>query len=103
MDIDSFILNIKSDHIHKNIVEYVETRFDNSNYQLDRPLYKGKNEKLIGLMKYELGGKITTKFVGLRVKTCSYLIDDGSESKKAKSAKKCIIKENLILKIIKTV
>ena len=52
MDIDSFILNIKSDHIHKDIAEYVETRFDNSNYQLDRPLYKGKNVKLIGLMKY---------------------------------------------------
>ena len=39
-------------------------------------------------MKEELGGKITTKFVGLRAKTYSYLTDDGSEVKKAKSTKK---------------
>ena len=41
-----------------------------------------------------------TKFIGLRAKTYSYLIDGGSKDKKAKGAKK---KENLNLKIIKTV
>ena len=35
-------------------------------------------------MKNELGGKIMIKFVELRAKTSSYLIDDGSEDKKAK-------------------
>ena len=64
---------------------------------------KGKNKKVIGLMKDELGGKIMTKFVGLRAKTYSYLIDDGSEDKKAKSTKKCAIKIKLKIKIIKTV
>ena len=39
-------------------------------------------------MKDELGSKIMTKFVGLRVKTCSYLIDDVSEDKKKKRNKK---------------
>ena len=43
-------------------------------------------------MKDELGGKITTEFVTLRPKTCSYLTDDGKEDKKAKGTKKCIIK-----------
>ena len=36
-----------------------------------------------------------TKFFGLRAKTCrySYLIDDGSEDKKAKVTKKFVIKK----------
>ena len=44
-------------------------------------------------MKDKLGGKIMTKFVGL--KTYSYIIDDGSEDKKAKGSKKCVIKRKL--------
>ena len=43
-------------------------------------------------MKDELGGKIMTKFVGLRAKTYSYLIDKRSEDKKAKGVEKCLIK-----------
>ena len=82
MDGDSFIVYIKTDHIYEDIAEDVETRFDTSNYELDRLLPKGKNKKVIGLMKDELGGKIMTKFVGLRAKINSYLIDDSSENKK---------------------
>ena len=36
-----------------------------------------------------------TKFVGVRAKTCSYLIDDDSEHKKAKGKKKCVINRKL--------
>ena len=36
-----------------------------------------------------------TKFVGLRAKTHSYLIDDGSEDQKAKDTKKCVMKRKL--------
>ena len=46
----------------------VETTFDTSKYELDRPLSKVKTKKVIGSMKDELGGKFTTKFVGLRSK-----------------------------------
>ena len=46
-------------------------------------------------MKDDLGRKIMTKFVGLRAKTYSYWIDDGSENKKAKSRKKFVIKRKL--------
>ena len=42
---------------------------------IQRPLSKENNKKVIVLMKDELGGIILTKFVGLRVKTYSYLID----------------------------
>ena len=38
-------------------------------------------------MKDKLGGKIMEEFVVLRVKSYSYLIDDGSEDKKAKGTK----------------
>ena len=53
---------------------------------------KGQLKKVIRLKRDELGGKIMIEFAGLRAKTYSYLIDDGSESKKEKSTKKCIVK-----------
>ena len=64
-----------------------DCRFSTSNYELDRSLLIGKNKKVIGLTKYALGEKIMTKFVALRAKTYSYLIDNGSEDKKAKGKK----------------
>ena len=45
MDTDSFIVHIKTDDIYKNIADEVETRFDTSNFEIDRPLPKGKNKK----------------------------------------------------------
>ena len=88
MDTGSFIVFIETDDIYKNIAEDVETRFDTSNYELDRPLPKGKTKKVTGFMKDELGGKVTTIFAGLRGKTYVYLVDDGG-NKKAKGTKKC--------------
>ena len=103
MDVDSFIVYIKTDDIYKDIAEDVETRLDTSNYELERLIPKWKSKKVIGLMKDELDGKIMTKFVGLRAKAYSYLIDYGNEDKKAKDTKKCVIKKTLNLKIINTV
>ena len=88
MDTDSFIVYMKTDDIYKGIAEDVETRFDTSNYELDRPFPKGKNKNVIALIRDELGGKIMTNFVGLRAKTYIYLIDDGSEDKKVGYKKK---------------
>ena len=85
--------------IHKNgwyleeIVEDVETRFDTSNYELDRPLPKGKKKKLIGLMTDELGGKIMKWFFRLRTYSC--LKVDVSEDDKAKGIKMCVVKRKL--------
>ena len=87
MDTDGFIVYIKTDDIYKDIAEDIETKFDTSSYDIDRTLLKGKNNKVIGLMKDELDGKVMTKFVGFRAKTYSYLIYDGSEDKKAKGTK----------------
>ena len=91
MDTDSFIVYIETDDIYKDI----ETKFNASNYELERPLPKGKSKKVIGLMKDELGAQIMTQFVGLRAKTYSYLTDDDNEDKKAKGTKKYVIKRNL--------
>ena len=95
MDTDSFIMNIKTNDFYKDISNDVESRFDTSNYEVNRPLPTGKNKKIIGLMKDELGGKIITEFVTLRSKTYSFLTDDGKEDKKAKGTKKCIIKKKI--------
>ena len=38
MDIDSFFVHVKTDDIYKDIAEDIETRFDTSNYEIDRPL-----------------------------------------------------------------
>ena len=92
MDTDSFVMNIKTNDFYKDIANDVEKTFDTSNYECNRPLPTGKNKKVIGLMKDELGGKIITEFVTLRPKTSSYSTDDGKEDKKAKGTKNCIIK-----------
>ena len=42
MDTDGFIVHIKTGDIYKDIAEDVERRCDTSNYELDKPLPKGK-------------------------------------------------------------
>ena len=52
-------------------------------------------------MQDEVGVKIMKKFVGLKAKTYSSLIDDGSEDEKAKRTKKCFTKRNLKFENVK--
>ena len=94
-DTDSFVINIKTNDFYKDISQDVNEKFDNSNYTFDRPLPKGKNKKVIGLMKDELGGGIITEFVALRPKTYSYITNDFTELKKAKGTKKYVVKKML--------
>ena len=54
----------------------------------------GKNKKVIGLMKDELGGGIMKVLVALRAKMYSYT-DDRSELKKCKGIKKSVIKREI--------
>ena len=92
MDTDSFIMHIKTEDFYEDVANDIEKRFDTSNYEDNRPLPTGKNKKVIGLMKDELGGKIMTEFVAIRLKTYSHLADDREEDKKAKGTKKCVIR-----------
>ena len=95
MDTDSLIMNIKTKDFYEDIAQDVEERFDTLNYGVDRPLPKGKNKKVIGLMKDELGGGIITEFVALKPKTYSYMSDEFSEMKKTKGTNNGVIKKML--------
>ena len=69
MDTNSFMVYIKPKDIDWNIAKDVETRFDTSNYKLNRSLSKGKNNKVIDLIKDKLGGTVMEEFAALREKT----------------------------------
>ena len=97
---DSFVIHIKTEDFYKDIANDVGKWFDTSNYDEndERPLPIGKNKKVLGLFKDELGAKIMKLFAPVRAKTWAHLMDDDSEKKKAKGTKKCIIKKDLIVK-----
>ena len=99
-DPDSFVIHIKTEDFYEDIANDVEKWFDTSNYDKNdkRPLPIGKNKKVIGMFKDELGGKIMKEFCAPRAKTYSYLKDDDSEEKKAKGTNKCIIKRRIKFK-----
>ena len=50
MGADSFTDHVETDYINKNIAEEVETKFDTSNYELNKPVLKRKNKKVIDLV-----------------------------------------------------
>ena len=45
MDTDSLIVPVKTDDIYEDIAEDVETRFNTSNFEIERSLPTGKNQK----------------------------------------------------------
>ena len=74
-----FMTHKKTDDIYKDMAEDVETRFDISNYELNRALSKWKNKKVIGVVKDELG-KNHERICCIKSKNVL-----GSEDKKAKA------------------
>ena len=95
MDTDPLVYDIKTEDFYEDIADDVPARFDTSGYCPNRTLPVGLNKKVIGLMKDELGSKIMTEFVALRPKLYSYKKLDGSEDKRCKGIKKCIVKKTL--------
>ena len=106
-DTDSFIMHIKIDDFYKDISADVNKWFDISNFNKNdnRPLEIGKNKKVLGKFKDEFGGKIMTKFVALRAKTYSFLIDDFTDddyeknrivNNKVKGTKRCVFKREIL-------
>ena len=81
MDTDSFIINIETEDFYEDIANDVEKWFDTSNYDKKdkRPLPIGKNKKVIGLFKDELGEKIMAELCALRAKVYAYLMEEKSQ------------------------
>ena len=97
-DTDSLVIHIKTDDFYKDISNDVGRLFDTSNYNKkdNRPLPIGKNKKVIGMFKHEIGGKIMTEFCALKAKAYAYKLDDDTEHKKAIGTKKCVVKRELM-------
>ena len=106
MDTDSFIIYVETEDFYKDISNDIDKWFGTSNFSKDinRPLEKGKNEKVIGKFKDELGGLIMSEFCALRSKAYAFLIDGFNDidyekhniiNKKAKGTKKCVIKNKI--------
>ena len=100
-------MHIKTDDFHKDISADVDKWFDTSNFNKNdnKPLEIGKNKKVLGKFKDEIGGKIMKKFVALRAKTYSFLIDEYTDedyeknkivNKKAKGTKNCAVKRKIL-------
>ena len=102
-DTDNIFTYIMSEDFYRDIADDVKRWFDTSNYDANDkiPLPMGKNKKVYGFFKDELGGKIMKEFAALRAKTYAYRTDDDNEKKKAKGTKQCVIKRKHNLKIIK--
>ena len=84
MDTERFTVHVKASNVPKDISEDVETRFYTSNSEIDRPIPKGKNKKLMELMKVELGRQVIKEFIGI----FSYLKENSDEDQKGKRRKK---------------
>ena len=97
MDTDRFIIHVKTKDFYKDIGDDVNEWFDTSNYDKNdlRPLPFGINKKVLGMFKDELGGKIMTAVVAVTAKAYAFKNEDGSEYKKAKGKKKCVVKKEL--------
>ena len=89
MDTDSFVIYVKTEDFQKDIANDVDRWFDTSNYNEkdERSLPIVINKKVIGMFKDELGGMTMIEVCALRAKPYAYLMEDGSEHKKAKGTK----------------
>ena len=106
-DTNSFIMQIKTDDFSKDISADVDKWFDTSTFNKNdnRPLEIDKNKKVLGEFKDEICGKIMTKFVALRAKAYSFLINEYTDedyeenrivNKKAKGTQKCVVKRETL-------
>ena len=75
-DTDSFVAHIKTEDFLKIFLMMLRDGLIHlTMIKMTLPVPVGKNKKVPGLFKDELGGKIITEVVAVRAKTYAYLID----------------------------
>lgn len=93
-DTDSLMYEIQSDvDIYRDLNRF-SCLFDFSNYSKSHDNYSAKNKRVPGKFKDEAGGKIITKFVGLKSKMYAYSME-GHEFKTAKGVPQCVVENSL--------
>ena len=102
MDTDSFVLNITTEDLYKDLNEfkdfmdfsdYKENEFPESLQLLPEDYIK--NKKVIGKFKDELGGSIMTEFGSLRSKSYGFITLDNKEKIKNKGTQKSVVKKEV--------
>ena len=91
-DTDSLLVDIKTKDIYKDMSE-TKDEYDFSDYPKIHLLYDETSKKVIGKMKEECAGAPIAKYICLRPKLYSVLRADEQTIKKAKGAKKYVIKK----------
>ena len=69
-DTDSFIIQVETDDIYKDMLEY-KNLYDFSEYPINHPNYDITNKKVLGKFKDEMKSLIITEFIGLKPKMYS--------------------------------
>ena len=97
-DTNSTFLRVETDDLYEDMGDDIPTTYDTSNYPDDHPAKLPKmNEKVIGMMKDELKGKIADEFDGTGAKSYAYSIHGDDIKKKCKGIKKSVVKKELTI------
>ena len=71
-DTDSFVLNLETNDLSKEIKGPLAEHLDLSNFPTNHPLYDDRNKGKLGKLKIETGAEFITEFVALKPKVYSY-------------------------------
>ena len=89
-DTNSLMYEIKTENVFEDFISNKEM-FNFSNYSIKPKYFDDSNKLVIGKMKDKTGGIAIEKFVKLKPKMHSILVDDNSEHKKAKDVNRNVI------------
>ena len=81
---------IKTEDVSEDLSSNKEM-FDFSNYSTKSKYYHDSNKWVIGKMKDNTERIVIEESVGLKPKLCSFLVDENSEYKKAKSLNRNVV------------